>query len=104
MTERIDTVVVSTQHSEDVTLETIREDMVKHVARPILETCTDCHDGESPAFLEHHLGLPASAMDCRGCHDPHASQMAGMLLAQVHDPFAAGDCSLCHEAAEGDTP
>lgn len=33
---RIDTVVLSTQHSEDVSLETIREDMIKYVIMPIL--------------------------------------------------------------------
>lgn len=35
---RIDTVVLSTQHSEDVSLEKIREDMIKHVIMPILPT------------------------------------------------------------------
>jgi S-adenosylmethionine synthetase len=34
---RVDTVVVSTQHGPDTTLETIREDMVALVAKPILE-------------------------------------------------------------------
>ena len=33
---RVDTVVVSTQHSADVTLETIREDMIEKVIRPIV--------------------------------------------------------------------
>lgn len=33
---RIDTVVVSTQHSEDVTLETIRKDIVEQVIRPVI--------------------------------------------------------------------
>lgn len=33
---RVDTVVVSTQHSEDVTLEQIREDMIEHVIKPII--------------------------------------------------------------------
>jgi S-adenosylmethionine synthetase len=33
---RVDTVVVSTQHSADVTLETIREDMIERVIRPIV--------------------------------------------------------------------
>ena len=33
---RVDTVVVSSQHSEDVTLETIREDIVEKVIRPII--------------------------------------------------------------------
>ena len=33
---RVDTVVVSSQHSEDVTLETIRKDIVEKVIRPII--------------------------------------------------------------------
>ncbi len=33
---RVDTVVVSSQHSEDVTLETIRDDIVEKVIRPII--------------------------------------------------------------------
>ena len=33
---RVDTVVLSTQHDEDVSLEQIREDMVKYVIRPVL--------------------------------------------------------------------
>ena len=33
---RVDTVVVSTQHSEDVPLETIRKDIVEQVIRPVI--------------------------------------------------------------------
>ncbi len=33
---RVDTVVISTQHSDSVTLETIREDLIAHVIKPII--------------------------------------------------------------------
>ena len=33
---RVDTVVVSTQHDEKVTLEQIRKDMVEYVVKPII--------------------------------------------------------------------
>ena len=33
---RVDTVVISTQHSDSVTLETIREDLISHVIKPII--------------------------------------------------------------------
>ncbi|MBQ6315269.1 MAG: methionine adenosyltransferase [Mogibacterium sp.] len=33
---RIDTVVISTQHSEDVSLEQVRKDMIEHVVKPII--------------------------------------------------------------------
>lgn len=35
---RIDTVLISTQHDEDVSLETIRKDLVKYVIEPIIST------------------------------------------------------------------
>ncbi|MBR6720233.1 MAG: methionine adenosyltransferase [Clostridia bacterium] len=35
--KRIDAIVVSTQHSDDVTLEQIKEDMKKHVIEPIID-------------------------------------------------------------------
>ncbi|MDO5479781.1 MAG: methionine adenosyltransferase, partial [Clostridia bacterium] len=35
--KRIDAIVVSTQHSEDVTLEQIKEDIIKHVITPIID-------------------------------------------------------------------
>ena len=33
---RIDTIVVSTQHSEDVSLEQVRKDMIEHVVKPVV--------------------------------------------------------------------
>ncbi|MBR3289616.1 MAG: methionine adenosyltransferase, partial [Clostridia bacterium] len=33
---RVDTVVISTQHSEDVSLDTIRRDLIEHVIRPVI--------------------------------------------------------------------
>ena len=35
--KRIDTIVISTQHSPDVSLETIREDMITHVVKPVVD-------------------------------------------------------------------
>ena len=35
---RVETVVVSTQHDEEVTLETIRRDLIEHVIRPVVPT------------------------------------------------------------------
>ena len=67
----------------------------------VATTCLGCHDGDSDEFGEKHLGLPAESMDCKSCHDPHASRMAGMLLPEVHPPFGEGDCSACHEETEG---
>jgi predicted CXXCH cytochrome family protein len=68
------------------------------------DTCLTCHDGDSRTFADTHLGFEARTLDCAECHDPHASQMEGMLLPEVHMPFAGGDCSVCHADAQGDTP
>jgi S-adenosylmethionine synthetase len=35
---RVDTIVISTQHREDITTEKIHEDMIKHVVQPIVPT------------------------------------------------------------------
>ncbi len=34
--KRVDTIVISTQHDEDVTLETIRQDMIEHIVKPVV--------------------------------------------------------------------
>ncbi len=34
---RVDTIVISTQHDPEVTLETIREDLIKHVVQPVVD-------------------------------------------------------------------
>jgi S-adenosylmethionine synthetase len=49
---RIDTVVLSTQHGPDVTLEQIREDMVAAVVKPVLEGCGLEYD---PAATNYHI-------------------------------------------------
>jgi predicted CXXCH cytochrome family protein len=63
----------------------------------VSETCQACHDVDSEDFSGRHLGIEASWLDCGGCHDPHASNQVGMLLPEVHEPFASGDCSACHQ-------
>ncbi len=47
--KRIDTIVVSTQHSEDVTLETIKADIKKHVIEPIINK--DMIDEDTKFFI-----------------------------------------------------
>jgi S-adenosylmethionine synthetase len=46
---RIDTIVISTQHDPDVTLETIREDMIEHVVKPVIPA--ELIDGEIKYFI-----------------------------------------------------
>ncbi len=47
--KRIDTIVVSTQHSEDVTLETIKKDIIKYVIEPVIDR--DMIDGDTKYFI-----------------------------------------------------
>ena len=42
---RVDTVVISTQHDENVKSETLRDEMIEHVAKPILEASGLSFDG-----------------------------------------------------------
>ena len=46
---RVDTVVISTQHSDSVTLEQIREDLIKHVITPILPA--NLWDAETKIYI-----------------------------------------------------
>ena len=46
---RVDTVVISTQHSDSVTLETIREDLIKHVITPIIPA--ELMDAETKIYI-----------------------------------------------------
>jgi predicted CXXCH cytochrome family protein len=71
------------------------------LAKPQADGCLECHDGQSTRFAEAHLGYEAGALDCVSCHDPHSSSLEGMLLPQVHPPFATGDCAACHEGQTG---
>ena len=46
---RVDTVVISTQHSDSVTLEQIREDLIKHVITPIIPA--ELIDAETKIYI-----------------------------------------------------
>ena len=46
---RIDTIVISTQHDPDVTLDTIRSDMIEHVVKPVIPK--ELIDGEIKYFI-----------------------------------------------------
>lgn len=65
--------------------------------------CTTCHQATSK-FRSVHGGYPVEQADCRQCHDPHSSQQAGLLQPRVHEPFAEGDCAMCHVASTATTP
>jgi len=72
-------------------------DHISLLHQKVPDTCLDCHDTSAAAFGEEHLGLAGADSACTSCHDPHASETVGLLLPVSHQPFADGDCSLCHE-------
>jgi predicted CXXCH cytochrome family protein len=65
--------------------------------------CTACHRADA-AFRERHGGYPVERASCETCHDPHASSRKGLMRANVHEPFAGGDCGTCHVAGTGSQP
>ncbi len=46
---RVDTIVISTQHDDDVTLETIRKDMIEHIVKPVVPA--ELLDAETKYFI-----------------------------------------------------
>jgi len=65
--------------------------------------CSTCHP-VSAKFRSDHGGYPVEQANCQQCHDPHASGQAGLLQPHPHEPFTAGDCTLCHVAASSPAP
>ena len=51
---RIDTIVISTQHSDDVTLEQIRADLVEYVVKPVIDP--SLLDENTKYFIKHPTG------------------------------------------------
>jgi predicted CXXCH cytochrome family protein len=71
--------------------------------RPGSDNCMTCHVNDAK-FQSAHKNYPVVEADCVGCHDPHASTVAGFFRGQLHFPFAEGDCSDCHGAANSENP
>ena len=60
--------------------------------------CTGCHKVDKPIFTKQHMNYPVGKARCTSCHDPHGSNVRGMLYNKVHPPVAKAMCSQCHEA------
>ena len=68
---------------------------MKLLQKPVAELCEECHSYDDN-FTKAHAGIPARDTMCVNCHNPHVSKDPKMFGAEVHPPFAEGDCSLCH--------
>lgn len=83
------------------------------------ELCYGCHDKKTFTKKTVHAAV---AMGCTGCHNPHSSKNAKLLVAEppalcfnchdktkfegktVHSPVAGGMCTACHSPHSTDTP
>jgi len=66
--------------------------------------CLGCHKADKPLFIKKHMGYPVASSRCTGCHDPHGSNVAGILYDNVHKPVANRMCNQCHEEPTSATP
>jgi predicted CXXCH cytochrome family protein len=64
--------------------------------QPIQTLCGECHDSKSATFGKAHIGIEAAVMNCRNCHDPHASKDPKFFKDVIHPPFAGRSCEDCH--------
>lgn len=71
------------------------------LSKPIAELCGECHNLDDDSFRGAHNGIEAAAMDCRTCHEPHASTDPKFFKPTLHPPFAERSCDPCH--SEGPT-
>jgi predicted CXXCH cytochrome family protein len=66
------------------------------LAQAVSEICSQCHDVKADSFKRAHIYIDASVMNCRNCHDPHASKDPKFFKENVHAPFAGRSCDDCH--------
>jgi predicted CXXCH cytochrome family protein len=66
--------------------------------KPINEICGECHNLSDDAFKGAHNNIEAKAIDCRTCHEPHASKDPQFFKPVLHPPFAERSCGPCHSA------
>jgi hypothetical protein len=47
-------------------------------------------------FANAHINIDSAIIDCKSCHDPHASKDPKFFKVNIHPPFAARSCEDCH--------
>ena len=90
------------------------------------DLCTDCHENVASEMERANVHAALSEGSCTVCHDPHSSNLAGLMreteqdmpacmlchtgMAEVmtdenvHDPVGKADCAACHEPHSSDRP
>lgn len=62
------------------------------------ELCLECHGSSGKDLSPSHDNQPLGKSKCTGCHEPHSSDTAKLLLKYSHGPYVARLCSACHPA------
>jgi predicted CXXCH cytochrome family protein len=70
------------------------------LVRAVPDLCFQCHQ-VTPALTQKHQGMSLAGVNCSACHDPHASSGPNLMHSIIHEPFAQGKCSSCHEPGSG---
>lgn len=63
------------------------------------ELCLGCHTWRQQ-LQTTHMGRAPQSMACLECHDPHGGGQQSLLRQRQHQPFAEGDCRVCHAGSE----
>lgn len=67
----------------------------------VLENCELCHDPSDEGAIKSHGGFQFAGSDCLRCHSAHSRDVEGhRLKANLHFPFAQGQCEICHQPAD----
>ena len=66
------------------------------LTQKIQPLCGECHDAKGTSFAKAHISIEASVMNCKNCHDPHASKDPKFFKGVVHAPFGGRSCEDCH--------
>ncbi len=66
------------------------------LVKPAQALCFECHNVKEASFGKAHFNIDPGAMNCIGCHTPHASKDPKFFKENVHAPFAGRSCEDCH--------
>lgn len=66
------------------------------------DLCLSCHRGSKEVMAKAHAGIAVESARCSDCHAPHSSLDEHLLRANLHQPFAEGECGTCHREGKAE--
>lgn len=63
----------------------------------IADVCLRCHTGEKTPKKKSH---PGKNTNCLYCHSVHGSDKSSLQYDYLHQPYAKGECSVCHVSSD----